>query len=327
MTTFVLRSLGLGLLLALGSAAHAQAPGAAWPAKPIHIVLPSAAGTAVDTATRVIFAKVGESLGKPVVIENKPGADGMIAAAAAAKASSDGHDFFVSNAGVFTINPSYRANLPYDPERDFTPVSQLTTAVLVISVRPGLQAANLAELVALAKASPGRLTYSSSTGRSGIAFLSMELLKQRAGIAIEWIGYKDDSQALSDLMGGRIDIVVDPLATSLPNAKAGKLGIIAITGSRTAQQIPDIKTIADSGYPGVSGDAWIGLFAPRGVSANIVGRMEREVAATLQDPGVRSRLYELGLDPVGGNSTQLGALVKDDRAKWARLIQELGLKP
>lgn len=332
MTTSLIRTLCLawlvlsGALLAPTSQA-AQPSSAAWPAKPLRVLLPAAPGTAVDTATRVIFAKVGESLGKPVVIENKPGADGMIAAAAAAKASRDGHDFFVSNAGVFTINPSYRSQLAYDPERDFTPISQLTTAVLVVSVRPGLQAATLRELIAQAKAHPGRLTYSSSTGRSGIAFLSMELLKQRAGAAIEWVGYKDDSQALADLLGGRIDIFVDALATSLPYAKTGKLQILAVTGSRTAQQIPDVKTIADSGYPGVSGDAWIGLFAPSGVSPDIIRRMEAEVAQALKDPAIRSRLQELGLDPVGSDAAQLAARVKEDREKWSRLIQELGLKP
>lgn len=311
----------------LATLAHGQGLEGGWPTRPIRVVMPAPPGTAVDVAARLIFQKLGAAVGQPVIIENKPGADGIIAATAGAKSPNDGYNFFVSNAGIFTINPTYRGNLPYDPERDFDPISQLTTAVLVVSARPELAAANMQELVAMAKANPGKLNYAASTGRSGIAFLSMELLKQRAGADLTWIGYKDDSQALTDLMSNRLDIFVDALATSLPYARAGKLKILAVTGSRPAQQIPQVKTIAESGFPGVTGDAWIGLFAPAGTPAEIRRRMEREVAAVLRDQNVRERLFDMGLDPVGGTSAELADIVKRDREKWSRLITELGLKP
>lgn len=311
----------------LGSAgALAQSPDH-WPSKPIRIVMPAPAGTSVDAVARLIFGKVGASLGQPFIIDNKPGADGIIAATAGAKSASDGYNFFLSNAGVFTINPSYRSELPYNPDRDFMPVSQLTTAVLVVAARPGLEANNMQELMALAKAHPGKLNYAASTGRSGIAFLSMELLKQRTQTNMTWIAYKDDSQALTDLMGNRLDIFVDALATSLPNEKAGKLKILAVTGSRAARQIPQVKTIVDSGFPGVSGDAWIGLFAPAGTPAEIRRRMEQEVVKAIRDPQVSERLYELGFDPVGSTAAELGEIVRRDREKWGRLITDLGLKP
>lgn len=313
------------LLLTLVSAGQSVAQ--PWPAKPLRIILPSPAGGPIDTAARLTGAKLAEALGQAVIIENRPGADGMIAATASAKAAPDGYNFFISNAGIFTINPTYHGNLPYDPDRDFVPISQLTTAVLVVSVRPSLKVGNVRELVDMAKAAPGKLTYAASTGRSGIAFLSMELLKQKTNADITWVAYKDDSQALNDLMAERIDIYVDALATSLPNAQAGKLKLLAVTGSRPAPQVPNVPTIADSGFPGVVGDAWIGLFAPTGTAAEIRMKMEQQVVAVLRDPLLRERLTAMGLDPVGSTAGQLGEVVKRDREKWGRLIKDLGIKP
>ena len=200
-----------------------------WPEKPVKLVVPAPGGAAAEVIARLISDKLQARIGQPVVVDTKPGADGGIAAVAV-KSATDGHTFLLGNAGIMTINPHFNARLPYDPVKDFVPVSMLVNNVVVMTVTPALGVSSVKELVALSKQQPGRINYASVGGRGGVPFLSGQLLRQRVGADLTWIGYASEGQARSDLMGGQIQVMFDVLASTLPLVQAGKLKIIGVTG-------------------------------------------------------------------------------------------------
>ncbi len=311
--------------LVVGGAAL-TAPAQDWPAKPVRLILPSAAGTPIDVVSRLLANKMQDALGQSVIVENRPGADGAVAASTVAKAAADGYTLLLGNAGIFTINPGYSDKLIYDPFTQFAPITRLATVVLVVDVHPSLGVNNLAEFIELTKKNPGKYNYASSTGRSGIAFLSAELLKAKTGADITWVGYSQDSAAMTDLLSNRIAMYVDALATSQQYHRAGKLKILAVTGERRAPQMPEIPTIMESGFAGVSGDAWIGLFAPAGTPVAVINKLNGALNTVLHSPEVSERLISLGFDPAPGTPQQLAAIIKADAERWRKLIQDLNLR-
>jgi len=311
------------LIMSLALAAGAQAQ---YPGKPVRIVLPSSPGNSSDIMARLLADRLSQTWGQPVVVENRPGADGRIAAEAVARSAPDGHTLFLPNAGVITINPALFGRMPYDPIKDFAPITQIATIVIVLVAHPGVAANSVRELVALAKAKPGTLHYASAGNSAGIPYLAGALLRDKSGVDVVHVPYKANAQAAQDLLGGQIEFMYDTLAATLPHIKSGKLKALAIVGSQRSRVLPAMPTLTEAGYPGTEGDAWAGLFAPAGTPKAVVDKIHADVIAVLRQTEVRERLTALGLDVVGNRPDEFAAVIKADTAKWAGVIRANNIK-
>jgi tripartite-type tricarboxylate transporter receptor subunit TctC len=310
------RMAAAALVLAAG-VAHAQST---YPNKPVRVLIPFAAGGAVDALARLVAPGLGESLGQPIVVDNRPGAGGNLAADSVAKAAPDGYTLLLTTNG-HAISPALYKKLPFDAVKDFVPVTQLLATTLILVASPNFSAANTAELVALARAKPGALNYG-STGVGNPLHLTMELLKISAGIDIVAVPYKGDAPLTTALMSGEVDVAVVPLATSVQHIRAGRIKALAVTGARRISSLPAVPTIAESGIPGFDSTSWQGLFAPAGTPRGIVDRLQRETAKALGAPDVRERLRGLGGDIVASTPEEFEAKFKSDLAMFARIIRE-----
>jgi tripartite-type tricarboxylate transporter receptor subunit TctC len=304
------------LVLAAG-VAHAQST---YPNKPVRVVIPFAAGGAVDALARLVAPGLGESLGQPIVVDNRPGAGGNLAADSVAKATPDGYTLLLTTNG-HAISPALYKKLPFDAVKDFVPVTQLLATTLILVASPNFSAANTAELVALARTKPGALNYG-STGVGNPLHLTMELLKISAGVDIVPVPYKGDAPLTTALMSGEVDVAVVPLATSVQHIRAGRIKALAVTGARRISSLPAVPTIAESGIPGFDSTSWQGLFAPAGTPRRIVDRLQRETAKALGAPDVRERLTGLGGEIVASTPEEFEAKFKADLAMFARIIRE-----
>jgi len=311
------------LIVSLAFAAGAQAQ---YPGKPVRIVLPSSPGNSSDIMARLLGDRLSQTWGQPVVVENRPGADGRISAEAVAKSAPDGHTLFLPNAGVITINPALFGKMPYDPIKDFAPITQIATIVIVLVAHPAVAANSVSELVTLAKANPGRLHYASAGNSAGIPYLAGVLLRDKAGIDVVHVPYKANAQAEQDLLGGQIEFMYNTLAATLPHIKSGRLKALAIVGSQRSRVLPGVPTLSETGYSGTEGDAWAGLFAPGGTPRAVVEKIYADVAAVLQQAEVRERLTALGLNVVGNKPDEFAAVIKADTAKWAAVIRANNIK-
>ena len=309
------------LSLAFAAGAHAQ-----YPNKPVRIVVPSSPGNSSDIMARLIADKLSQGWGQPVLVENRPGADGRIGAEVVARSAPDGYMLFIPNAGVITINPALFAKMSYDPVKDFAPITQVATIVIVLAAHPSVAANSVGELVALAKARPGALHYASAGNNAGIPYLSGALLRDKAGIDVVHVPYKANAQAQQDLLGGQIQFMYDTLAATLPHAKSGRLKVLAIVGSQRSRVLQEVPTLTEAGYPGTEGDAWAGLFAPGGTPKAVVEKIHADVVAILAQAEVRERLNALGLDVVGNKPDEFAAVIKADTAKWAAVIRANNIK-
>lgn len=319
----LLRHLASTLLLAcLPLAAAAQA--GSFPDKPIRIVVPFPPGGATDAAARLVAVKMGEHWGQPVVVDNRAGAGGNVGSDLVAKAAPDGYTLVMGVTGSHAINTSLYSRMPYDPVADFIAISQVAVVPNVLVVHPSVPAKNLAELVALAKKEPGKLNYA-SLGNGTAAHLGMEMLKSEAGVDIAHVPYKGSAPAVSDLLAGQVQMMVDGLPSALPHVKAGKLRAIALTSLRRAPSLPDLPTIAET-YPGFYADAWSGLFAPKGTPQPVVDKLSAEVERILKLPEVREKLTALGAEPVGSTQAEFTAHVKREIEKWAKVVKTSGAK-
>jgi len=319
----LLRHLASTLLLAcLPLAAAAQANG--FPDKPIRIVVPFPPGGATDAAARLVAVKMGEHWGQPVVVDNRAGAGGNVGSDLVAKAPADGYTLVMGVTGSHAINTSLYSRMPYDPVADFVAISQVAVVPNVLVVHPSVPAKNLAELVALAKKEPGKLNYA-SLGNGTAAHLGMEMLKSEAGVDITHVPYKGSAPAVSDLLAGQVQMMVDGLPSALPHVKAGKLRAIALTSLHRAPSLPGLPTIAET-YPGFYADAWSGLFAPKGTPQPVVDKLSAEVQRILKLPDVREKLTALGAEPVGSTQAEFTAHVKREIDKWAKVVRTSGAK-
>ena len=312
------------LLLLLPFAAVAAAPPAEFPSRPIRIVVPFPPGGATDAAARLVAQKMGEQWGQPVVVDNRPGAGGNLGSDLVAKAPADGYTLVMGVTGSHAINTSLYSRMPYDPQADFVAISQVAVVPNVLVVHPSVPARNLAELVALARKEPGRLDYA-SLGNGTAAHLGMEMLKSAAGVEITHVPYKGSAPAVTDLLAGQVQMMVDGLPSALPHVKAGKLRAIALTSLRRSPSLPELPTIAET-YPGFYADAWSGLFAPRGTPQPVVDRLSAEVQRILKLPEVREKLAALGAEPVGSTQAEFAAHVKKEIDKWAKVVKTSGAK-
>lgn len=317
-----IKLLAAALCACLSFAAAAQADN--YPSRSIRIVVPFPPGGATDAAARLIATKMSEKWGQPVVIDNRAGAGGNVGSDIVAKSAPDGYTLVMGVTGSHAINISLYSKMPYDPVADFVAISQVAVVPNVVVVHPSVPARTLAELVALAKREPGKLNYA-SLGNGTAAHLGMELLKSAAGIDITHVPYKGSAPAVTDLLAGQVQVMVDGLPSALQHVKAGKLRAIALTSLHRAPALPDLPTIAET-YPGFYADAWSGLFAPKGTPAAIVNQLSTEVQRILRLPDVREKLAALGAEPVGSTQAEFAAHVKREIDKWAQVVKTSGAK-
>ena len=312
-------------LLALLAAALAlpchDAVAQAYPAKPIRIIVPSPPGDGSDLMARAIGDKLSLAWNTPVVVDNRMGAGGRVGAEAAAKAAPDGYTLIMGNAGSHGINAALYADLPYDIERDFAPVTQVMRSPNVLVVSPALPAANVRELIALFKANPGKYSYGSG-GNGSSAHLSAELFKSMAGVDVVHVPYKGASPALTDVIAGRVVMFIGNLPPAMPHIKSGNVRALAVTTAQRSALVPDIPTLAESGLPGFETVAWFGLFAPAGTPKPIVDKLQAEVARIVREPDIRERIAALGGEPVGDSPEAFSAIVKGDVAKWKKVVRD-----
>lgn len=315
--------LAAGAVLAQTPAAPATGPAAAWPTKPIRIIVTFTPGGAPDTLARVLAEKWA-SLGQPITVDNKPGAGGNIGADLVAKSAPDGHTLVVGTVGTHAINAALYPNMPYHPQKDFTPVIFLASTPNLLVVNNSVPAKTPQELVALAKKQP--LTFGSSGSGTSI-HLSGELFNTLAGVKMQHIPYKGRAAAIPDLLGGRIHMIFDNMPSALPLVKSGELRAIAVTSAQRSPAAPNIPTLAESGLPGFEATSWFALFAPANLPRDVQMRINAETARVLAMPDVKEKLATLGLEPSPGTPEQLAGLVQAEMAKWAKVVKESGAKP
>jgi tripartite-type tricarboxylate transporter receptor subunit TctC len=312
----------LGVLLALVAAlACAQT----YPTKPIRLVVPFPPGGATDILARDVAQKLTEAWGQSVIVDNRPGAGGNIGSELVAKSSPDGYTLEMGTVGTHAINASLYAKMPYDHVKDFTPVILVAGVPNVLVVNPALPANSVAELIAYAKANPGKLNFASSGNGTSI-HLSGELFKVMAGVQITHIPYKGSAPALQDLLGGQVQMMFDNLPPSLPQIKAGKLRALAVTSLTRAPALPDVPTLSESGLPGFEASSWFGILAPAGTPAPIVAKLNAEIAKWLATPEAKEKLAKQGANAAGGTPDDFAKHIAAETAKWAKVVKDSGAK-
>lgn len=303
----------------------ASAQTADFPDRPLRLVVGFPPGGPNDLLARLIAPGIGERLKRTVLVENRAGANGEIAAASVAKAPADGGVIMLGSNGSTTIAPALSRNVPYDIRTDFIAVAPVGINPMLLVVRNGLPAGNVAELLTLARAQPGKLN-GASAGAGGATHLALELFKSMGRVDIVHVPYKGGGPAMADLMAGMVDLYFGGLSTALPHARAGKMRALGQTLMERSAAAPDIPTIAEAGLPGYEAAISYGIFVPAGTPAGLVGRLHDAVDATIRSPEIARRFTELGADPQFGTPAEFATYVADDLAKWARLAREAGLK-
>jgi len=317
------------MLAAAALAAAALLPGAAgaqeYPSKAIRFLVPIAPGGLTDTLTRMLGQGLSAKLGQPVVVENRPGAGGIIGMEAAAKSAPDGYTIIMVYQGVASVNPVLYAKPPYVTLRDFVPVAQVATFPLVLVVNPEVGAKSAKEFIDLARAKPGAMNYGSA-GNATTAHLSMELFKRSAGIDLVHVPYKGEAPALAEVMAGRVAGMFATLTVARPQLQAGKVRALGIATRERSGLAPDIPTIAESGLPGFEVNGWYGVLAPAGTPAPIVERLNRELNAVLREPEMRERMLKSGVEPQGTGVEAARKLIADETERWRQIITAAGIK-
>jgi tripartite-type tricarboxylate transporter receptor subunit TctC len=316
-----MRFIKLLVLLLFAGAVHAQG----YPNRPVKIVVPYAPGGLPDTMARVVAIKLGESLGQQAVVENKGGAGGISGVTDVVKAAPDGYTLLVADVGQIAINPHVFSNLPYEPLKDLTAVSLIGVSPLYLVAHPSVRANTLKELVALAKAEPGKLNYGSS-GIGSIHHLATEALKSGFGIDVVHVPYKGTGQSVPALLGGQVALLYSALPSIAGHLKDGKVKMLAISTAKRSPQTPDVPTVAESGIPGYEFVAEIGLLAPAGTPREIVSRLSAEVAKAVKQHDVVQRFSQLGIDAVGSTPEAYAAANKADYEKYAKIVKATGAK-
>jgi tripartite-type tricarboxylate transporter receptor subunit TctC len=314
-------SLALGLALMFAAPAHA-----AYPERPVTMVVPFAAGGTTDILARIVGEELGKRLGQQVVIDNRPGAGGNTGTAVVAKAAPDGYTLVMGTIGTHAINSSIYKRMPYDPVRDFAPVTIVATVPNVLVAHPSAPFRTVTELIAYAKANPGKLNFASSGAGSSI-HLSGEMFKAMTETEIEHITYKGSGPAVIDMISGQVPLMImfDNLPSSLSQIKAGKLMALGVTSAARTPILPDVPTIAEAALPEYEATPWFGVLAPAGTPKEIIDRLNGEIVAILGMPAVKERLLEQGAEPVGDTPEHFAEVIKADLTKWAALIDKVGI--
>ena len=297
----------------------------AYPAKAIRLVVPFPPGGTTDILARVAGQKITEATGQQVIVDNRPGAGGNIGTEIVAKAPPDGYTLLTDPGSTLTINPSLFTKLPFDPLKDFAPVTIIAAVPNLLVVHPSLPVRNVKELISLAKAKPGQLNYA-STGAGQSTHLSMELFKLMAGIAVTHIPYKGSSPALTDLLAGHVSLMFDNMPSCLPHVKANKLRALGVSTLKRSPALPALPTIAESGLAGFEVSVWFGVLAPAGTARDVVNRLNAIIVQALASPDVRERLAGQGAEPVGNTPDQFTAQMQRDLVIWAKVVKDANIK-
>ncbi len=299
---------------------------AAWPEKPMRLVLPFPPGGGADIMARPMAQKLTETLGQPVLIDNKGGAGGTVAAEMVAKSPADGYTLFFATVGTQAINVGLYPKLGYDPVRDFAPIALTHNAPRILIVHPSIPAKSVAELITYAKAHPGKLSFASA-GSGGTNHLSGELFKMMTGVDMVHVPYKGAGPAVADVLAGRVPLTFDSIPVWIPHIKAGKVRALGVTSLQRSATVPDLPTISESGLKGFDVSNWLGVFAPANTSRDIVSRLNGELKKIMADTEIRRQLVEQGVEAMYTTPEALGELVRKDIEKWTKLVKLSGAKP
>ena len=311
-------------LAALLSAGAAQSQDA-YPTRPLRLVVPFPPGGGNDILARMVGQRLAESLGQPVVVDNRGGAGGMVGVTVAARANPDGYTLLLGSMGGLAHNPALRPSLPYNPPRDFAAVSLLAASPFILVTNPGVAAGSVKELLALARAKPGTLNYGSA-GVGSSLHMTAELFKHATGVDIVHVAYKGTAPALTGLLGGQVQMVFSTMPPALPHVKSGKLRALGVTGAQRAKAAPEVPTIAESGVPGFEVENWQGIVVPAKTPRAIVGRLNREIVQALAQPAMIAALNARGLDPAGSTPEQFDRLIRSEIEKWTQLVRAARIK-
>jgi tripartite-type tricarboxylate transporter receptor subunit TctC len=309
--------------MALLSAPMAYAQG--YPNKPIRLIVPYAPGGATDIIGRAAAAEISKTIGQQVVIENRPGAGGNLGAEMVARAAPDGYTMVVSPSSLHGITPFLYSKLNYDPNKDLAPVIVLGAFANVLVVNPGVKANSVSELIAMIKSQPGKVSYASS-GSGSTIHLSGEMFKHMLKLDIEHIPYKGSAPALTDLMGGQVQLMFDNIPSAIPHIRSGKLRALATTGSKRSVSLPDLPTMIEAGLPGYESTAWFGLAFPAGTPKEIVAKMNAEGVKATKSPDFIKRMNDLGYDIVGGSPDLMSSMIQDELKRWGPVVKASGAK-
>jgi len=323
MTPVTRRLLPLLVLALTGPCAAGGALAQTYPAKPIRLIVPFPPGGGNDTVARSVGAELSKSIGQQVVIDNRAGAGGTIGAELAAKAAPDGYTLFLAGVASHGINPVLNPKLPYDPVRDFAPVSLLASAPLIVVVHPSLPVKTVKDLIALARAKPGQLNFASN-GRGGSSHMAGEMFKSMAKVDMLHVPYKGLSPALTDLISGQVQVMFSSAVAMLPQVQAGKLRGIATTGAKRPAAIAQLPTVAEAGLPGYETGSWYGIVAPAGTPADVVNRLSGELQKVVRQPAMQERFNSEAAYPVGSTPQEFSAHIQRELARWAKVVKDAG---
>ena len=311
----------LCVLAILPAGAMAQA----WPTKAIRLMVPFPPGGSTDIVARIVAQKLSERLGQPLVIENRGGGGGTLGTAATAKAAPDGYNLAVASTSTHVVAPGVYPKLDYDPVKDFAPIGLMAVSPYLLVVNPAVPAKTLKELVTLAKSQPGKLNYASA-GIGSTTHLAMEMLKAATTTYMLHIPYSGNGPAGTAVVGGQVEILFGSLPALLPHAKSGRVRALAVGTPKRSPSLPDVPTVAESGYPGFDASLWLALMAPAGTPPPVIDRLNKELAAVIASPDTREALDKAGAEPLTSTPTELAAMIRDGIPKYARVIKAAGVK-
>lgn len=306
------------------AAVSAQSAASAFPVKPLRLIVPFPPGSGVDIVTRIVAPRLGEAMGQQLVVENRSGAGGIVGAEIAAKAPPDGYNLFMGTAGVLTVAP-VMSKVSYSVVRDFAPISLIASVPSMLVVHPTMPAKSLKGLVALARAKPGFINYA-STGNGTLPHLAAEFFKLQAKIEIVHVPYKGSAPALTDLLGGQVDMFFGNMLSVMPQVSSAKLRALAVTSPQRSPVAPDTPTVAESGYPGFEAGTWFGMLAPAATPKDVVVKLHAEIAKALRRPDVREQLANQGASAIGAGPEAFAAHIRSETDKWARVLKASGVR-
>jgi tripartite-type tricarboxylate transporter receptor subunit TctC len=313
------------ILISLLCAFAVQAFAQGYPTKPVRMIVPYPPGGGNDTLGRLFAAKLSERMGQPFVVENRPGAGTMIGTEAAAKSPPDGYTILLSSIATHALSPNLYARVPYDPIKDFAPITLLGIAPTVLVANKDLAANSLADFISLAKAKPGHFTYASG-GNGTPPHINGEVFKALAGVDLLHVPFKGGGPALADLIAGRVHVMLDTAASAMPHVRGGRLRALAISAPQRSAEYPDVPTFAEAGLPQYETNAWYSMHAPAGTPPDIVRRLNAELVAILKDPDILARFKQLSTEPVGNSPEEFAAFVRTELEKYARIIKAANIR-
>ena len=325
-SSFIIHHSAFILLCAALLAAIAPTQAQQYPTRPVRFVVPFAPGGSTDTLARTIGVKLADALGQQVVVDNRTGANGDIGMEIVARSRPDGYTIVLGYIANLAIAPSLYAKMPYDPVKDFAPITQPASSPNVLTAHPSVQAKTLQELIALAKAKPGQISFA-STGVASVGHLTGELINNLAGIRMTHVPYKGSGQAVTDILGGHVQVMFSGFSSTLHHIRAGKLRALAVTGPKRSPALAEVPTISEQGFPGVEATAWYGILAPAGTPKPVVAQLHGDLVRVLKQPDVVQKLDGLGFEIVGSTPEQFSAYIRTEIKKWEKVVRASGAKP